>query len=45
MWDARSILYIDLTKEVNDDSLKQLDFRIDKEESEIWIKGIKYGTD
>lgn len=45
MSDENLILYVDLTKEVNDESMKVLDFSIDKDDKETWIKGVKYGID
>ena len=45
MSDENLILYVDFSKEVNDESMKVLDFSIDKEDKETWIKGVKYGID
>ena len=45
MWDSSDIVYIDLTKEVNDKCLIGHDFFLNREEEGIWIKGIKYGVD
>jgi len=45
MSDECLILYVDFTKEVNNESLQIMDFKVSPTDNETWIKGIKYGVD
>ena len=45
MWDLNYIQYIDLTKQVGDESLNELNFKIDPlVGGQARIKGIRYGS-